>query len=38
VLTFESYIGFQHEYIGVLAGLVVAAGLWVARGARRTRT
>jgi len=37
VLAFESYIGFQHEYIGLLAGLVVALGLLTARSIRRSR-
>ncbi len=27
VLAFESYVGFQHDYIGLLAGLIVAVGL-----------
>ncbi len=37
VLAFESYIGFQHDYIGILAGLVVALGLltrWSFRASR----
>ena len=37
VLAFESYIGFQHEYIGLLAGLFVAPGLLVRRGFRAVR-
>lgn len=37
VLAFESYIGFQHEYVGVLAGVIVALGLLVARGMRHAR-
>jgi hypothetical protein len=35
VLAFESYVGFQHDYIGILAGLIVALGL-LARWSLRT--
>ena len=35
VLAFESYVGFQHDWIGVLAGVVVALELLSARLRRR---
>ena len=34
-LAFESYIGFQHDFIGLLAGLIVALGLLVRWTLRR---
>ena len=29
LLAFESYVGFQHDAFGVIAGLIVALDLWV---------
>ncbi len=37
VLAFESYVGFQHDYIGLLAGLIVAMGLLTRRRFRTNR-
>jgi len=37
VLAFESYIGFQHESIGLLAGAITALGLLAAGLLRRAR-